>query len=105
MNVTDLPTPALVLDADAFEHNLAAMADLLPGPRLRPHVKAHKCTGIAAAQARHGHNTFTCATPREMVGHGRRPGWARTSCWPTRPSTRPGWPPWPPRSRLVRTSG
>jgi D-serine deaminase-like pyridoxal phosphate-dependent protein len=68
VKIADLPTPALVLDADAFEHNLAAMAALLPGTRLRPHVKAHKCTGIAAAQARHGHHAFTCATPREMLG-------------------------------------
>jgi D-serine deaminase-like pyridoxal phosphate-dependent protein len=71
MRVHDLPTPALVLDHAAFEANLAAMAGFLPGPRLRPHVKAHKCTGIAAAQARHGHTTFTCATPREMVGMAR----------------------------------
>jgi D-serine deaminase-like pyridoxal phosphate-dependent protein len=71
MNVHDLPTPALVLDRAAFEANLTAMAAFLPGPRLRPHVKAHKCTAIAAAQARHGHTTFTCATPREMVGMAR----------------------------------
>jgi D-serine deaminase-like pyridoxal phosphate-dependent protein len=66
--VDDLATPALVLDATAFEHNLATMAAALPGPRLRPHVKAHKSTVIAAAQARHGHRTFTCATSREVVG-------------------------------------
>jgi D-serine deaminase-like pyridoxal phosphate-dependent protein len=71
VKVGDLATPALVLDADAFEANLATMAGFLPGPRLRPHVKAHKCTGIAAAQVRHGHGTFTCATPREMVGMAR----------------------------------
>ena len=35
---------------------------------LRPHVKAHKCTAIAAAQQLVGHDTFTCATPREIVG-------------------------------------
>jgi len=68
VNVGDLPTPALVLDAALFERNLAAMAQCLPGTRLRPHVKAHKCTAIAAAQRRHGHQSFTCATPREMIG-------------------------------------
>lgn len=68
MRVTDLPTPALLLDADVFEANLATMAAAVPGERLRPHVKAHKCTALAAAQARHGHHTFTCATPREVVG-------------------------------------
>lgn len=68
MNVHDLPTPALVIDADLLQHNLAAMAAALPGRSLRPHVKAHKCTALAAAQHAIGHTTFTCATPREVVG-------------------------------------
>src|SRR5262245_30670231 len=71
MSIHDLATPALVLDADAFEQNLAVMAEARPGGLLRPHVKAHKCTAIAAAQSRHGHRTFTCATPLEMVGMAR----------------------------------
>jgi D-serine deaminase-like pyridoxal phosphate-dependent protein len=33
---------------------------------MRPHVKAHKCTSIARAQAEAGHRTFTCATIREV---------------------------------------
>ena len=66
--VQDLPTPALVVDTAAFEHNLAAMAAALPGARCRPHVKAHKTTALARAQAARGHRTFTCATPREMEG-------------------------------------
>ena len=68
MRLAELATPALVIDVDIFERNLSAMAAVLPGRRLRPHVKAHKCTAIAAAQARHGHESFTCATPREMLG-------------------------------------
>ena len=68
MRLAELATPALVIDVDVFERNLSAMAAVLPGRRLRPHVKAHKCTAIAAAQARHGHESFTCATPREMLG-------------------------------------
>jgi D-threonine aldolase len=66
--VHELPTPALVVDAAAFEHNLAAMADALRGARCRPHVKAHKTTALAREQAARGHRSFTCATPREMVG-------------------------------------
>ena len=31
-------------------------------------MKAHKCTAIASAQRRHGHESFTCATPAEMLG-------------------------------------
>ncbi|MBU3690411.1 MAG: metal-activated pyridoxal enzyme, partial [Actinobacteria bacterium] len=64
----DLPTPALVVDAGAFERNLATMAAVRPGATLRPHVKAHKSTSLAAHQVTHGHSTFTCATPREVVG-------------------------------------
>jgi len=64
----DLPTPALVVDAGAFARNLDTMADTRPGPSLRPHVKAHKCTSLAARQVAMGHHTFTCATPREVVG-------------------------------------
>ncbi len=66
--VHDLPTPALVVDTAAFEHNLDAMAATLPGARCRPHVKAHKTTALAREQAARGHLAFTCATPREMVG-------------------------------------
>lgn len=68
MNITELSTPALLIDADALEHNLTAMAAAWPGNSLRPHMKAHKCTALAAAQYAHGHHAFTCATPREMVG-------------------------------------
>ena len=68
MKVGDLSTPALLIDGDALEHNLSTMAAALPGSRLRPHVKAHKCTSLAAAQRAHGHRSFTCATPREVIG-------------------------------------
>jgi D-serine deaminase-like pyridoxal phosphate-dependent protein len=68
VHLDDLSTPALVIDAAAFDRNLATMAAIHPGGRLRPHVKAHKCTALAAAQRAAGHHTFTCATPREVVG-------------------------------------
>ena len=68
MKIGDLSTPALLIDGDALEHNLSTMAAALPGSRLRPHVKAHKCTSLAAAQRAHGHRSFTCATPREVIG-------------------------------------
>ena len=44
------------------------MAQVHPGRRLRPHMKAHKCTGLAAELEAAGHASFTCATPREIVG-------------------------------------
>ncbi len=68
MRVDELVTPALLIEASAFDHNLATMAAALPGARLRPHMKAHKCTALAARQLAAGHHTFTCATVREMEG-------------------------------------
>ena len=68
MRVADIDTPALLVDATALEENLATMAEALPGARLRPHVKAHKCTGLARRQAAAGHRSFTCATIRECEG-------------------------------------
>ncbi len=68
MRVTEIATPALLVDAEALDRNIATMADALPGPRLRPHVKAHKCTALAQRQAAAGHRAFTCATIRECEG-------------------------------------
>ena len=47
---------------------LPPMADAWPGERLRPHVKAHKCTELARQQRGVGHPGFTCATIREVEG-------------------------------------
>src|SRR5262245_66508358 len=44
------------------------MAAALPGPRLRPHVKAFKSTALARRLAEAGHRGFCCATIREMEG-------------------------------------
>jgi D-serine deaminase-like pyridoxal phosphate-dependent protein len=68
VRLADLPTPALVADVDALDANLHSMSAALPGPRLRPHVKAHKSTALARRQAALGHRAFTCATIREMEG-------------------------------------
>ena len=68
MRLQDLQTPALVADAPTLDANLRAMTAALPGKRLRPHVKAHKCTSLAKRQAELGHHGFTCATVREMEG-------------------------------------
>jgi D-serine deaminase-like pyridoxal phosphate-dependent protein len=68
MRIDDLTTPALLLDLDALERNIATMAQRLPGTRMRPHVKAHKTTAIAQRQHAAGHRSFCCATIREMEG-------------------------------------
>lgn len=45
----DLPTPALLLDLDAFEHNIGKMSRYLKehNRAFRPHGKTHKCPEIA----------------------------------------------------------
>jgi D-serine deaminase-like pyridoxal phosphate-dependent protein len=50
--VAAVATPALVIDLDAMERNLAAMAVFARshGVRLRPHAKMHKSAAIAKAQ-------------------------------------------------------
>ncbi|MEP7087201.1 MAG: alanine racemase, partial [Gemmatimonadota bacterium] len=50
--VATVETPALVIDLDAMEHNLAAMAAFARshGVGLRPHAKMHKSAAIAKAQ-------------------------------------------------------
>jgi D-threonine aldolase len=68
VRLSEVPTPALLVDGDALERNIATMAAALPGERLRPHVKAHKCTSLARRQAAAGHHGFTCATIRECEG-------------------------------------
>jgi D-serine deaminase-like pyridoxal phosphate-dependent protein len=68
VRIDSLQTPALLVDRAALEHNLHLMAAALPGARLRPHVKAHKTTGLARLQHAAGHHGFTCATMREVEG-------------------------------------
>jgi D-serine deaminase-like pyridoxal phosphate-dependent protein len=68
VRISELTTPALLIDAARLEHNLRAMSGALPGARLRPHVKAHKCTALAKRQFALGHRAFTCATVREVEG-------------------------------------
>ncbi|HEY2301195.1 MAG TPA: alanine racemase [Acidimicrobiales bacterium] len=68
MLISQLQTPALVVERSALEHNVSTMAAARPGERLRPHVKAHKSTRLARVQAAAGHRGFTCATIREVEG-------------------------------------
>jgi D-serine deaminase-like pyridoxal phosphate-dependent protein len=68
VHIDELQTPALLVDRIDLEHNLQTMAAALPGSRLRPHVKAHKSTGLARRQQDAGHTGFTCATIREVEG-------------------------------------
>ena len=53
MEVHDLQTPALVVDAAVLDANL--LCRRAAGTRLRPHVKAHKCTALGAPPGRPRH--------------------------------------------------
>lgn len=57
-----IDTPALILDLDAFEHNLGLMKRALAGTgvRLRPHAKSHKCPEVALRQMEHGAIGICC---------------------------------------------
>lgn len=67
-HLEELRTPALVVNLPTFNHNLAAMDKRLPGPKLRPHVKAFKSTSMARRLHDDGHRGFCAATPREIEG-------------------------------------
>ncbi|MBY0496894.1 MAG: DSD1 family PLP-dependent enzyme [Cyanobacteria bacterium] len=56
MNRHDIPTPALVLDLDAFADNVTTMAGFVRshGKAFRPHGKTHKCPEVARALVRAG---------------------------------------------------
>lgn len=52
MRLDDIDTPALILDLDAIDDNIASMQRLLDGTpvRLRPHFKTPKCPQVARMQ-------------------------------------------------------
>jgi D-serine deaminase-like pyridoxal phosphate-dependent protein len=58
-----IPTPAAVLDLDAFERNVAKMAARAraAGVALRPHTKSHNCVALARAQLEAGAVGVCCA--------------------------------------------
>ena len=52
-SVTDVQTPALLIDMANFEYNLNQMAKSMqkyPAVAVRPHAKAHKCPAVAKLQ-------------------------------------------------------
>ncbi|HEX3870330.1 MAG TPA: alanine racemase, partial [Pirellulales bacterium] len=65
----DLPTPALLVDLDAFESNVAKMAAHAKkhGKQLRPHAKTHKCVEVARRQKAAGAVGNCMATVPEAV--------------------------------------
>ena len=73
--LSEVPTPALVVDVDRLETNLEDMANRASalGVSLRPHIKTHKCVEIAERQRALGAHGITVATlyeARVFAGHG-----------------------------------
>ena len=71
--VDDVPTPALLLDLDVLEANLARMARRARrlDVRLRPHVKTHKCAEVARMQREAGAAGITVSTLEEADAFAR----------------------------------
>src|SRR5690348_2543945 len=63
MRRDEIPTPALLLDLDRLERNLARMAALVhrAGKGLRPHAKTHRCPEVARRQIAAGALGVACA--------------------------------------------
>ena len=62
MPLDEVDTPALLVDLDAFEHNLRRLADEVKasGIRLRPHAKTHKCAVVGQQQVALGAVGLCC---------------------------------------------
>lgn len=55
-NISELPTPALLIDLDVMERNLQTLASYMKGKKagFRPHAKAHKSPAIGKLQLASG---------------------------------------------------
>jgi D-serine deaminase-like pyridoxal phosphate-dependent protein len=67
LNKATIPTPALVVDLDAFEANVQKMAEHCRQAKcgFRPHAKTHKCPAIAQRQMTAGARGICAATVPE----------------------------------------
>lgn len=77
LKVSDLETPALLLDLSATEKNLLKMCKFLSGGKssLRPHFKNHQSPWLASKQIDAGAIGITCATLQQaeaLARHGIR---------------------------------
>src|SRR4030095_9283977 len=61
--ISELETPAVVIDLDVMEKNLSRMSDYCrrQNLQLRPHTKSHKIPELAKRQLANGANGITVA--------------------------------------------
>ncbi|TDV57785.1 alanine racemase [Actinophytocola oryzae] len=69
MDLRELDTPALLVDVDRLDRNIAAMAKSFAGSEvaLRPHAKTSKCWEVARRQLDAGAVGMTCSTAAEVT--------------------------------------
>lgn len=74
MHLTDLQTPAAVVDLDVVQRNCERMRGRLAGSgiALRPHVKTHKCVELARLQGAEALCVSTLAEAQAFVAAGFR---------------------------------
>ncbi|MCA1565404.1 MAG: alanine racemase [Acidobacteria bacterium] len=67
MNLSELPTPALVLDVERVRRNAERMQTRVSrmGAHLRPHIKTHKCVEVARLQTSAQSPSLTVSTLAE----------------------------------------
>ena len=63
MKLSQIETPALIVEKSIFEENRRTMQNLLKNTSmaLRPHYKSHKCPAIAKLQIADGAKGLCCA--------------------------------------------
>lgn len=72
VQLTDLPTPSLLVDVARCEANIVSVAGSFSaaGVALRPHIKTSKCIEVVRRQREAGAVGFTCSTPAEVSALG-----------------------------------
>jgi D-serine deaminase-like pyridoxal phosphate-dependent protein len=67
MKISDLLSPAIIIDVERLDHNIEFMAAKAEenGVNLRPHIKTHKCIEIGNRQRTAGAKGITVSTPAE----------------------------------------
>ena len=97
MRLEDLETPAVLVDLEILERNIARMAAQARrhGVKLRPHAKTHKCLDIGRMQLAGGACGLSFAKTSEAevfaaagftISSSPTRWWARTragGCWPS----------------------
>ncbi|CAN5784688.1 alanine racemase [soil metagenome] len=67
--LSEIETPAMIVDRDRLQQNIAQMQSLADGRgvRLRPHIKTHKCVEIAQLQLAQGALGVTASKVEEAL--------------------------------------